>query len=156
MNQEISDKVINHSIDELEAVMLDNFPVIDCPVTNRFTDGLYVREIFMPAGAFITSKIHKTQHQFFILKGKAQVWIDGVEHVLEAPYIGVTEPGTRRVLYILEDTIWATSHPNPDNETLEQLEERIIQKNDNPYLTDDMKNIIYKLQNTDNQCLGSL
>ncbi|MES2864111.1 MAG: hypothetical protein V4666_08335 [Bacteroidota bacterium] len=134
MNQEISDQVINHSIDELEAVMLENFPVIDCPVTNRFTDGMYVREIFMPAGAFITSKIHKTQHQFFILKGKAQVWIDGVEHILEAPYIGVTEAGTRRVLYILEDCVWCTSHPNPDNETLEQLEERIIQKNDNPYL----------------------
>lgn len=154
MNQEISEKVLNHSIDELESVMLDNFPIIDCPVTNRFTDGMYVREIFMPAGAFITSKIHKTQHQYFILKGKAIVWIDGIEQILEAPYIGVTEPGTRRVLYILEDTIWATSHPNPDNETLEQLEERIIQKNDNPYLTEDMKNKIYKLQNTDNQCPG--
>jgi len=154
MNQEISEKVLNHSIDELESVMLDNFPIIDCPVTNRFTDGMYVREIFMPAGAFITSKIHKTQHQYFILKGKVIVWIDGIEQILEAPYIGVTEPGTRRVLYILEDTIWATSHPNPDNETLEQLEERIIQKNDNPYLTEDMKNKIYKLQNTDSQCLG--
>ncbi len=154
MNQEISEKVLNHSIDELESVMLNNFPIIDCPVTNRFTDGMYVREIFMPAGAFITSKIHKTQHQYFILKGKAIVWIDGIEQILEAPYIGVTEPETRRVLYILEDTIWATSHPNPDNETLEQLEERIIQKNDNPYLTEDMKNKIYKLQNTDNQCPG--
>lgn len=151
MNQEISEKVLNHSIDELESVMLDNFPVIDCPVTNRFTDGLYVREIFMPAGAFITSKIHKTQHQFFILKGKAIVWIDGIEQILEAPYIGVTEPGTRRVLYIVEDTIWATSHPNPDNETLEQIEDRIIEKHDNPYLTEDMKKKILKIQNTINQ-----
>jgi|SRR6478736_567170 len=154
MNKEISDKVLGNSIDELEAVMLNNFPVIDCPVTNRFTDGMYVREIFMPAGALITSKIHKTQHQYFILQGKAIVWIDGVEQVLEAPYIGVTEPGTRRVLYIVSDCIWATSHPNPDNETLEQIEERIIEKNDNPYLTEDMKKMIYKLQNTDNQCLG--
>lgn len=151
MDQEISEKVLSHSIDELESVMLENFPIIDCPVTNRFTDGMYVREIFMPAGAFITSKIHKTQHQYFILKGKVIVWIDGIEQILEAPHIGITEPGTRRVLYILEDTIWATSHPNPDNETLEQLEDRIIQKNDNPYLTDDMKNKIYKLQNADNQ-----
>lgn len=154
MNQEISDKILNHSIDELEAVMLDNFPVIDCPVTHRFTDGMYVREIFMPAGAFITSKIHKTQHQFFILKGKATVWIDGVEETIEAPYIGITEPGTRRVLLVLEDCIWATSHPNPNNETLEQLEERIIEKNDNPYLTEDMKNKIYKLQNTIYKCRG--
>ncbi len=148
MNQEISDKVLNHSIDELESVMLDNFPIIDCPVTNRFTDGMYVIEIFMPAGAFITSKIHKTQHQYFILKGKVKVWIDGIEQTLEAPHIGVTEPGTRRVLHILEDCVWCTSHPNPNNETLEQLEERIIEKNDNPYLTEDMKNKIYKLKNT--------
>jgi len=151
MNQDISSTVINHSIDELESVMLENFPVIDCPVTNRFTDGMYVREIFMPAGAFITSKIHKTQHQYFILKGKATVWIDGVEQILEAPHIGITEPGTRRVLLVMEDCIWATSHPNPDNETLEQIEERIIEKNDNPYLTEDMKNKILKIQNTDNQ-----
>jgi len=146
--KEISKTVIGKSIDELERVMLDNFPPIDCPVTHRFTDGMYVREIFMPKGAFITSKIHKTQHQYFILKGKAIVWIDGVEQFLEAPHIGITEAGTRRVLFILEDTIWATAHPNPDNENLEQLEARIIQNNDNPYLTEDMKNKIYKLQKT--------
>jgi len=154
MNQEISEKILNHSIDELEFAMLDNFDPVICDVNHRFTEGMYVRETTMPTGALITSKIHKTQHQYFIMKGKAIVWVDGVENILEAPYIGITEPGTRRVLYILEKCTWATSHPNPDNETLEQLEERIIQKNDNPYLTEDMKNKIYKLQNTDNQCLG--
>jgi len=145
--KEISKTVTEKSIDELECVMLDNFPAIDCPVINRFTDGMYVREIFMPKGAFITSKIHKTQHQYFILKGKAIVWIDGVEQFLEAPHIGITEAGTRRVLYILEDTIWATAHPNPDNENLEQLEERIIQKNDNPYIPEGIQAKINKIKN---------
>lgn len=145
--KEISKTVIGKSIDELERVMLDNFPAIDCPVTNRFTDGMYVREIFMPKGAFITSKIHKTQHQYFILKGKAIVWIDGVEQFLEAPHIGITEAGTRRVLFILEDTIWATAHPNPDNENLEQLEARIIQKNDNPYIPEGIQAKINKIKN---------
>lgn len=151
MSKEISNHVINNSIDKLESIMIDNFPIIDCPVNHRFTDGMYVREIFMPRGAFITSKIHKTQHQYFILKGKVIVWIDGVEQTIEAPYIGTTEPGTRRVLFVIDDCIWATSHPNPDNETLEELEEKIIQKNDNPYLTEDMKNQIHKLQKNNNQ-----
>ena len=128
------------SIDELESVMLDNFEVVDCPLTHRFTDGLYVREIFMPAGTLITSKIHKTQHQYFVLQGKVIVWIDGVEHLIEAPYIGVTEPNTRRVLYILEDCIWATSHPNPDNETVEQIEDRILDKHENVLLSEVNKN----------------
>ena len=140
------DLSIDERIDELEKAMVDNFEVIDCPLNHRFTDGLYVREIFMPAGSLITSKIHKTQHQYFILKGSVSVWIDGgEEHFIEAPYIGVTEPGTRRVLYVWEDCIWATSHPNPGNETLEQIEERIIEKRDNHLISDDIKNILKQI-----------
>lgn len=143
----IAKQTLTHKIDELEAVMLENLPIVDCPVTHRFTNGLYVREIFMPAGSLITSKIHKTQHTYFVMKGKCIVWIDGVEHLIEAPYIGITEPNTRRVLYILEDCIWATSHPNPKNETVEKIEKRIIKKHDNPCLSLDMKNKIKKLLN---------
>lgn len=149
MQEELIEKKeidIDQRIDELELVMLENFKPIDCPLTHRFTDGLYVREIFMPAGSFITSKIHKTQHQYFILKGSVSVWIDGgEEHFIKAPYIGITEPGTRRVLYVWEDCIWATSHPNPDNETVEQIEERIIEKRDNHLLSDDIKTILKQL-----------
>lgn len=140
------DLSIDERIDELESVMINNFDLIDCPLNHRFTDGLYVREIFMPAGSLITSKIHKTQHQYFVLKGSVSVWIDGgEEHFIEAPYIGVTEPGTRRVLYVWEDCIWATSHPNPDNETLEQIEERIIEKRDNHLISNDIKNILKQI-----------
>ena len=143
----IAKQTLTHKIDELESVMLDNFPIVDCPVTHRFTEGMYVREIFMPAGSLITSKIHKTQHTYFVMKGKCIVWIDGVEHLIEAPYIGITEPNTRRVLYILEDCIWATSHPNPENETVEQIGERIIEKHDNPHIPLEIKNKLNKLLN---------
>lgn len=145
--KEIAKKSLTNSIDELEATMLDNFEIVDCPVVNRFTDGMYVRETTMPTGSLITSKIHKTQHTYFVMKGKAIVWIDGVEHFIEAPYIGITEPNTRRVLYILEECTWATSHPNPDNENLEQIEDRIIEKHDNPYLSLEIKNRLSNLLN---------
>ena len=134
------DYSMNERVDFLESVMAENFPLVHCPLNHRFTEGLYVREIFMPAGSLITSKIHKTQHQYFVLKGAVSVWIDGgEEHYIEAPYIGVTEPGTRRVLYVWEDCIWTTAHPNPDNEDLEQIEERIIEKHDNPLLMEEFK-----------------
>ena len=52
---------------------------------------------------------------------------------MQAPGIGITTPGTRRVLYALEDTSWATFHPNPTNERdLEKIEEFVILKI--PYL----------------------
>lgn len=135
----MNDLLKKGSIDELESAMLTNFTQVDCPLEHIFTDGLYVRKITMPKGALITSKIHKTQHQFFILKGEVIVWVDGVETILKAPYVGITEPGTRRVLYILKKCIWATSHPNPDNETVEQIEERILEKHDNLLLTESQK-----------------
>lgn len=144
---EIAKQTLTHKIDELEAVMVDNFPIVECPVTHRFTEGLYVRELFMPAGMLITSKIHKTQHQFFVMKGKCVVWIDGVEQIIEAPYIGTTEPNTRRVVYIIEDSVWATSHPNPNNENAEQIEDRIIKKHDNPYLSLEIKDKLKLLLN---------
>lgn len=99
-------------IDQLERVMVDNLPVVDCPLVHLFTPKLYVRQIFMEAGLLVTSKIHKTIHPFTISKGKVAVSIDGGEwEVLEAPFTGVTQAGTRRILYILEDCIWSTYHP---------------------------------------------
>ena len=142
---EIAKMSLSSSIDELEATMLDNFPIAECTTNHVFTDGMYVRETTMPTGSLITSKIHKTQHTYFVMKGKAIVWIDGVEHLIEAPFIGITEPNTRRVLFILDECTWATSHPNPDNETVEQIEERIIEKHDNPYLSIEIKNRLSNL-----------
>lgn len=89
---------------------------VECPLRHRFTPGLYIREIFMPAGALVTSKIHRTEHPYTISQGRVSVlterdgWVE-----LRAPYTGITLPGTRRVLYIHEDTVWTTYHPT--NET---------------------------------------
>jgi hypothetical protein len=99
-------------IDELESSMMQ-FPdeLIEGPLVHRFTDGMYIREIFMPAGSLWTSKIHKTEHPYVVSYGKAAVSVDADEwYEITAPYTGITKPGTRRVLYILEDCIWTTFH----------------------------------------------
>lgn len=150
---EITDQNISldDRVDALEDVMLKNFPVVDCPVVHRFTPGLYIREIFMPAGTYITSLIHNTTHPFFILKGKVEVYSenDGFQ-ILEAPYIGVTTPGTRRVLKIIEDCVWATSHPTdiqPSGDSEKEIQdavdkvgELIIEKHTNKIVGGVIKN----------------
>ena len=106
----------------------------EMPVTHRFTPGLYVREIFMPAGHLVISKIHKTEHPFVISKGKVAVFIeeDGWQ-VFAAPHTGITKPGTQRVLFIIEDTVWLTFHPTQLTD-VDAIEEEIIEKRDNPLL----------------------
>lgn len=125
--------IVNDNIDRLESVMKQH-PQAKCDLKHTFTPGLYTRRIFMKAGTLIISKIHKTEHPFFILKGVALVRINDDEwHKLEAPHDGITFPGTRRVLYILEDCIWVTSHVLvKEGETLEEIENRIIEKHEIP------------------------
>lgn len=137
---EISNK---ERLDELE-LELRKHKQVDCPLINRFTPGLYIREIYMPANTLIVSKIHKTTHPFIVSKGIVEVKInDGEWERIEAPYSGTTLPGTRRVLFIVEDCIWTTIHNN-DSETqdLDELEEMIIEKNDNPLLAPFKKELI--------------
>jgi hypothetical protein len=105
----------DQAVDQLEALMLEQGELVDCPLVHRFTDGMYIRQIFMPKGTLITSKIHKTQHPYTVSLGAVAVSIDGGDwERIVAPYTGITNPGTRRILYILEDCIWTTYHPLPD------------------------------------------
>lgn len=127
-------------IDQLEKVMVENFPIIDCPLIHRFIDGVYIREIFMPKGSLVSSKIHKTRHPYIVTEGVVSVWVNGGKEVLiKAPFDGITEPGTKRILYCHTDVRWATFHLNPDNEDLEGIENRIIEKHENKLLTEKYK-----------------
>lgn len=85
------------------------------------TPGIYTRELTMPAGSIVISKIHLTEHPFLITKGLVSVY-DGEEVVtLKAPHKGVTKKGTKRILYNHEETTWITFHPAPSDD-LEEMD----------------------------------
>ena len=100
----------------------------DCaPLLHFFGDCLYIREILMTKGMIYTSKIHKTTHPYFVMKGSASVITDtGIVHI-EAPYFGMTQAGTKRVLYIHEDCVWFTVHATEETD-LVAIEDQIIAK----------------------------
>lgn len=102
---------------ELLEYEMSQFPDGNFPTEHFFTPGLYVRKIFMPAQSMLTSMKHKTEHPFMITSGKVQVLHQDGEEMYEAPYMGITKEGTKRVLYIHEDTTWFTFHANPENIT---------------------------------------
>jgi len=110
-------------------------PQVDLPLVHRFTPGMYIREIFMPAGTLVTSAFHKTQHPYVISKGSVLVWIPGETPVrLKAPHTGITDAGTQRLLYIEEDTQWTTFHLNLDDEQdIDIIDKRIVDRNTNQF-----------------------
>ena len=86
-------------------------PQLAVPLTHHFIPGFYIRQITMPKGALVISRIHKTTHPFVISKGHAAV-MDECGHVehFKAPYSGITTPGSRRTIFIHEDCTWSTFH----------------------------------------------
>lgn len=107
-------------------------PQVDLPLKHYFAPHVYIREIFMPAGAIVIGKIHKTEHFNIIQKGCVTLHNeDGTKEMLRGPLTFVSKPGVQKVLYIHEDTIWSTIHMT-ENRDMESLEAEIIEADDYP------------------------
>jgi hypothetical protein len=95
------------------------------PLKHSFSDGIYVREMFMRKGGLVIGKMYKISHTWFLLSGELEIATsEGVNHYIAPCY--VTAPvGAKRVLHALEDSVFVNVYPNPDNitdiETLENL-----------------------------------
>lgn len=88
---------------------------------------MYIREIFMPKGIVVIGHEHKTEHWNIVITGRVLVSCNQELVAIEAPHCFRSAPGVRKVLRILEDTIWQTLHPT--NETdIDKLEKMLIVK----------------------------
>jgi len=138
-----SQEELHRKVDEIEA-LIAAAGSDELPLRHHFAPGVYMREIFMPKGAFLTSKIHATEHFYFISHGAVAVVnvADGSSIILKAPYNGRTIPGTRRVLYIIEDCVWFTIHSTAiadqflsgeltESEAVASIEETILFQREN-------------------------
>jgi hypothetical protein len=101
-------------------------PQVETVVTDHFADGLYARELFIPAGVCLVGALHKTNHIFTVSQGECYaVTHEGKEHIV-APYTGQTKPGMKRVIYAVTDTVWTTYHPT-DETNPEKIAEQILE-----------------------------
>lgn len=119
---------IRERIARLEAVIAE-MPQMDFRLKHTFTTGVYVREIFLPKGAVLVGKIHRHDHANFISYGDVTVLTKDGRQRLKGPCTLVSTAGTKRAVYVHEDTVWTTIHANPTNETdLAKIEDFVICK----------------------------
>jgi quercetin dioxygenase-like cupin family protein len=99
----------------------------ELPLTHSFSDGIYTREILIRKGMFAIGKIHKSDHTFFLMKGKLLLCTEEGVKEIEAPFYGTASAGTKRVAIALEDTVFVNVHPNPNNiKEIEKLEDIFV------------------------------
>lgn len=100
---------MREKVEQLEASMIGHEPV-KCPIRHIFADGIYAREMTVPAGVTLTGAVHKTCHLSILSKGRVMVATEDGVLELSAPSTLVAQPGAKRAIYAMEDTVWTTIH----------------------------------------------
>jgi len=117
------------SIVRLQDAMLDSDEQLsiddDFPLKHYFAPGVYAREILLPKDTLVVGKIHKHAHVNIISTGKVRVATESGDEEFTAPYTFISQPGTKRAVVALEDTIWTTIHLTDKTDLLE-VEAEII------------------------------
>lgn len=110
------------------AAGLAGLPQTECPVFHHFSDGVYIREMLIPAGTFIVGHSHKKGGVNFLLKGSGLLFVDGVAKQVDAPQILQTVAGAK-MMHALTDVVWMNIFPNQSNERdIQTLEAALVDK----------------------------
>ena len=104
------------------------------PLKHTFADGIYVRQMSMNKGTVVVGAIHKHLHVWFLLTGHISVVTEDTTEDYIAPCYVVAKPGTKRVIYANEKSIFVNIHKNPTNsQDIEWLEKEIVAKDFKEY-----------------------
>tara|TARA_R100001082_G_scaffold110805_2_gene91853 strand:- start:2551 stop:3015 length:465 start_codon:yes stop_codon:yes gene_type:complete len=105
-----------------EVIHSDNFPL-----KHTFADGIYIRQMDMKAGSIVVGAIHNHLHVWFLLTGHLAVATEDTIEEFIAPCYVLSEPGNKRVIHAIEDSIFVNIHKNPKNiKDIKKLEEEIV------------------------------
>ena len=83
---------------------------VELPVTHYFSEGLYGRQLDIPAGMAFVGAEHRQDHLLVFLKGRLTVWSDAGKWEIVAPCVIQSKAGTQRVGIAHEDSSMLTVH----------------------------------------------
>lgn len=81
-----------------------------------FANGLYAREIVVPAGTWVVGAIHTDDHINVLSKGDVSVATELGARRFQAPATFEAKAGRKVIGFAHSDAVWTTFHANPGNE----------------------------------------
>lgn len=112
-------------IERLQREMI-KMPQAELQTEHYFHGGMYCRKVFMPAGALIVGKVHKTNHFFLCAKGEIIVTTDKGVVTLEAGDVIESKPKTKRAIYAEIDSIIINFHKTSKT-NLAKIEKELVE-----------------------------
>lgn len=111
----------------LQKAMLENVTPIELETKHRFHGGMYMREVFRPAGCVIVGKVHKKEHFYIVLSGTVIITTDTGVTEVTGPYIFESVPGTKRAVFAKTDANCITIHV-VESTTVEEVENELVEE----------------------------
>ena len=97
------------------------------PLKHTFADGVYIRQMDMKSESMVVGAIHNHLHVWFLLTGHLAVITEDTTEEFISPCYVLATPGSKRVIYALEDSIFVNIHKNPNNiKDIKKLEDEIV------------------------------
>lgn len=116
-----------------EREMIERGTPVEIPVKDYFSEGVYGRQITIPADTVLTGKIHKKSNMNFLMKGRITVSTDAGMVEFEAPAVIVSPPGTKRIAYTHTEVVWVTVHGTHERDVA-KIEAKFIAKDEQEWL----------------------
>lgn len=104
-----------------------------CPHKDYFSQGVYAREMFIPKGTVIIGKLHKHQQLNVLLSGDLSVVTESGVQRIRPPFVVVSPPGTKRMAYAHEDSVWLTVH-GTELTDVDEIERTFVAQTEEEYL----------------------
>jgi hypothetical protein len=101
----------------------------ELPLEHFICNKTYTRQITLSKDMLLTGKVHNFDHVSILSKGDVSVMTpDGISRI-KAPATWISKAGTKRLIYVHEETIWSTIH-HSENTFVEDLEKEIVHESD--------------------------
>ena len=101
----------------------------ELPLEHFICNKTYTRQITLPKDMLLTGKVHNFDHVSILSKGDVSVMTpDGINRI-KAPATWISKAGTKRLIYVHEETIWSTIH-HSEHTIVEDLQNELVHESD--------------------------
>lgn len=111
------------AVQAVEAILRE-FPQAEITTLHHYANGIYAREVRLPAGTIAIGKLHKTEH-FCVVNGDIDVCDEHGKSRFVGHALFKTPAGIKRAVFAHADTVFTTFHAVPEA-SIDELEAALV------------------------------
>jgi len=98
---------------------------VEMPVTHHQIEGVYMRELFIPAGTLLIGKIHNKENFSILASGTIRITNGTDSKIISAPHIMKDKPGIKRMGYAETDVVFINVL-RTDLTDIDEIEKKLV------------------------------